>query len=184
MYRALTWLALERGVDLEDESALGRLAWETAIRVVEESEERVLIDGQEVWEELRHPEVDRAVSLVSRIPEVRSALVKQQQQIAVDGRIVVAGRDIGTVVLPEADLKLFLVASVSRRAKRRYMELTAQGYSVEYAEVLDDLKARDELDTGRPLSPLRPARDAYLLDTDDIDVKQVTEKVLERIGRQ
>ena len=184
MYRALTWLALDRGVDVEDEEVLVRLAWDTVIRLKGQDEGTVLINDREVQEELRQPSVDRAVSLVARVPDVRSSLVEQQREISREGRIVVVGRDIGTVVLPNADLKLFLVASVAQRARRRFIELTEQGYRVEYAQVLKDLQARDDLDTERAHSPLRPAPDSLLVDTDDIDLQQVLEKVLELVGEQ
>jgi cytidylate kinase len=182
MYRAITWLALDRGIDVEDESALGRLAWETVMGLKDGDEGVIVVDGREVSEELRRPEVDRAVSLVSKVPDVRTALVEQQREIARGDRIVVVGRDIGTVVLPYADLKLFLVASVSKRAERRYMELTRQGYDVEYDQVLKDLEARDDLDTGRAHSPLRPAPNATLVDTDDIDLGQVIQRVMDLVG--
>jgi len=182
MYRAITWLALEQGIDPEDEGALGRLAQETVIRLKEQDANIVLIDGREVSEELRQPQVDRSVSLVARVLAVRSALVAQQREIAQGGRIVMVGRDIGTVVLPYADLKLFLIASVSERARRRYTELTQQGHGVEYHQVLKDIASRDELDTGRAHSPLRPAPDAITLDTDGISVEQVIERVLEIVG--
>ncbi len=184
MYRAVTWMALEQGTDLQDETVLGLLASSTAIQLMDPPSDSVLINGEEVAEdELRRPEVDRAVSLVARVPRVRDALVKQQREIAREGRIVVVGRDIGTVVLTNADLKLFLVASASVRARRRYLELTEQGRSVEYEKVLADLEARDKLDTGRRHSPLRPAPDAVSLDTDGSVVKQVIEKAMELIGK-
>ena len=184
MYRALTWLALEQDIDVEDEEALGRLAWGTVIRPNEQDNPTVLIDGRTVTEELRHPHIDQTVSRVARVPHVRKALVEQQREIAREGRIVVVGRDIGTVVLPSADLKLFLGASVSERARRRYMELNRHGYDVEYDQVLEELQARDELDTGRANSPLRPATNSLMLDTDGIDAEQVTERVLELIGEK
>ncbi len=179
MYRAVTWLALDRRMDVTDEDALGRLAWETVIRLKEGTDGVVLIDGREVSEELRQPEVEGAVSLVSMVPEVRSALVAQQREIAQEGRIVVVGRDIGTVVLPDADLKLYMSASVSERARRRHAELMHQGRSVEYEQVLNDLEARDKLDTGRDHSPLRPAPNAVMLETEGMDLEQVTKAVLE-----
>ena len=182
MYRALTWLALDQGIGLQDERALGNLASKTTIRVKDQMSGTVLINGREVSEELRQPEVDRAVSLIARIPKVRAALVEQQREIAREGRTVVVGRDIGTVVLPDAGLKLFLVASVSERARRRYIELTGQGSDMAYDRVLKDLEARDNLDTGRRHSPLRPAPDAVSLDTDGTGVEEVMEKVMELIG--
>ena len=182
MYRGLTWLALERGISADDEQVLGRLATQTVIRIKQGADGILIINGREVSTELRQPKVDRMVSLVARVPEVRSALVQQQREICRDGNIVVIGRDVGTVVLPRADLKLFLEASPTERAKRRYHELVQQGHDVEYNQVLEDLKMRDELDTARADSPLRPARDAVLLETDGIDLEQVTNKVLEIIG--
>lgn len=184
MYRALTWLAQARGIDLDDEEVLGRLAWETSIRLKDGDEEALLVNGQGVWAELRQADVDRAVSLIARVPEVRSALVEQQREIAKERRIVVVGRDIGTVVLPDADLKLFLVASVPERARRRHLELERRGQGVDYGQVLKDLIARDELDMGRSHSPLRPASDAVLLETDGMDEEQVIEKVLGLIGKE
>lgn len=182
LYRALTWLALDLGIDPKDEGALGRLAWSTSLRLKDVDDETVIVDGREVSAELRGPDVDRGVSLVARLPEVRSALVEQQREIAREGRIVVVGRDIGTVVLPRADLKLFLVASASQRAKRRQLEMERRGKDSDYAQVMKDLVVRDEIDTGRAHAPLRPADDAVMLDTDDLDEDGVLGKVLELLG--
>jgi cytidylate kinase len=182
LYRALTWLALDLGIDLKDEGALGRLAWNTSLRLKDVDDETVIVDGREVSAELRGPDVDRGVSLVARLPEVRSALVEQQREIAREGGIVVVGRDIGTVVLPRADLKLFLVASASQRAKRRQLEMERRGKDSDYAQVMKDLVVRDEIDTGRAHAPLRPADDAVMLDTDDLDEDGVLGKVLELLG--
>ena len=182
LYRALTWLALDLGIDLKDEGALGRLAWNTSLRLKDVDDETVIVDGREVSAEMRGPDVDRGVSLVARLPEVRSALVEQQREIAREGGIVVVGRDIGTVVLPRADLKLFLVASASQRAKRRQLEMERRGKDSDYAQVMKDLVVRDEIDTGRAHAPLRPADDAVMLDTDDLDEDGVLGKVLELLG--
>ena len=183
MYRALTWLALDLGINVEDQESLVRLASRAVIQLIDQDEGAVFIDGRKVSTELREPQVDRTVSLVAKVEGVRSAMVEQQRQIAEDGRIVVVGRDVGTVVLPDADLKLFLVASVPERARRRYLELARQGHDVDYDEVRKDLEARDDLDTRRSNSPLRPAPDAHLMDTDGIDAEGVTNKVLELIER-
>ena len=182
MYRAITWLALDRCIDVADEDALGRLAWDTVIRLKEHDDGVVLINGREVSEGLRQPDVELVVSLVSMVPEVRSALVSQQREIARGGRIVAVGRDIGTVVLPDADLKLYLSASVSERARRRHTELMHEGRSVEYDQVLNDLEARDKLDIGRAHSPLRPAPNAVMLETDGMNLNQVAEMVLQLLG--
>ena len=186
MYRAITWLALERGIDPNGADDLRQLAREASISFPSnqsnEDSRTVIIDGREVSGELRKTEVDRAVSLVSMSPDVRAAMVEQQRRIATGGRIVVVGRDIGTVVLPTADLKIFLVAAVKARAKRRYAELSEQRQNVDYEHVLKDLESRDKLDTERAHSPLRPASDALLLDTDDLDLEQVVEKALDLVG--
>ena len=181
MYRALTWLALEQGINVEDDGALGRLASEAVIRLKDQDDDTVVIDGQEVSDELRQRRVDTAVSQVAKVPDVRSALVKQQREIARGGRIVAVGRDIGTVVLPDADFKLYLVASVGERAGRRHRELTQQGHKVGRDQVLGDMEARDELDTGRAHSPLRPAGDALVLDTDGMALEQVVQRALEHV---
>ena len=186
MYRAVTWLALERGADLNDTEALERLARETSIDLPVGQGDGdggfVTVDGRKVSQELREPHVERAVSLVSMSRDVRVALVEQQRRIAKGGRIVVVGRDIGTVVLPSADLKIFLIAAVEERARRRYAEISDRGEDIDYESVLRDLEARDKLDTERAQSPLRPAPDAVLLDTDGSDLKQVMEKVRELVG--
>ncbi len=181
MYRALTWLALEKELAIEDEARLGHLARDTVIRLKDHIDNVVLIDGQEVGDELRQPKVDRAVSLVAKVADVRVALVEQQREIAKAGGIVAVGRDVGTVVLPDADLKLFLRASVDERARRRYTELDCQGYSVEYDQVLKDLRERDKLDTSRSHSPLRPAEDAIHLDTDGLSLDQVMDNIMELV---
>ena len=183
MYRAVTWMALELGVALENEEALERLAGETNMRLKGSEGDTVIIGEREVSEELRQAAVDRGVSTVASLPAVRVALVERQRKLAKVGRIVVVGRDIGTVVLPDAQLKIFLVASPKERARRRCEELKEQGHRVEYDRVLKDLESRDELDSSRAHSPLRPAADAHLLDTDGMDLEGVVDTVMELIQR-
>lgn len=183
MYRAVTWLALQRGISLADEEALTRLMEETSIRVVPLPGQNnhlgaISIDNIDITAVLRLPEVDRNVSLVSRVKSVRRAMVRQQRRIAADGGVVMAGRDIGTVVLPNADLKVFLEASPEKRAERRYREIASRGEALTYDEVLADLKRRDRLDSERDLSPLRPAPDAKTINTDEMTVEQVVDTVL------
>jgi cytidylate kinase len=183
MYRAVTWLALERGIDVEDEEALARLAREAVIEVSQEGQrDTVQVNGRDITQVIRRPEVEQNVSLVARLPRVRRALVEKQRAIADGGSIVMAGRDIGTVVLPDAGLKVFLLASVEERARRRYLELRGMGQDVAYEEVLRELKMRDKLDSERSHSPLRPAPDAHLIDTDGVDVEQVVERILALMG--
>ena len=176
MYRAVTWLALEQNIGAQDEAALVQIAQNTTICPDSADGSRMLVGRRTLGEELRWPEVNRAVSQVSTYPEVRSALVRQQQQIAAEGPLVMVGRDIGAVVLPDAPLKFFVVASAEVRARRRHQEMLAQGSAASFQEVLYGLIARDQLDESRSASPLRAAPDAVVLDTDDKSLAQVIEE--------
>ena len=179
MYRAVSALALRRGIHPDDEEGLSRLARQVRLLVSQrDGHDQVLADGEDLTAELRRPEVEQVVSLVSRVGGVREALVEQQREIARGGGIVMAGRDIGTVVLPHAPLKVFLWASPEERARRRWRELRAQGREASYEEVLAGVHLRDQIDTHRAHSPLRPAPDAHYLDTDHLTLEQVVERVL------
>ena len=181
MYRAITWLALQRATPMYDEQALGMLADEHPIRLKDQGSREVLVGEHRVGPELWESSVDAQVSLVARVSAVRRALVHQQRLLASHGDIVMAGRDIGTVVLPNADLKVFLLASPESRAERRWHELQAQGQTVEFQQVLRETKARDEIDSRRADSPLVPAQDAILLDTEGLSVDQVVEQILQHV---
>ncbi len=180
MYRAITWLALQRGTRTDDEEALGALAEAHPVRIRGRDSDQVLVAGWLIGSELKESRVNGQVSLVARILPVRNALVRQQQLIAAEGRIIVAGRDIGTVVLPNADLKVFLTASPESRAQRRWRELLDSGQTVEFQQVLEETKARDDIDTQRTHSPLAPAQDAFIINTEGMAVHQVVERILER----
>jgi cytidylate kinase len=132
---------------------------------------------------LRRPEVDAAVSPISAYAGVRRVLTEQQRQIAAGGRIVMVGRDIGTVVAPDADLKLYLEASVEERARRRYLERRVRGEAITYEEVLASMRGRDRIDSERAQAPLRPADDAIIVDTDGLSVEEVMDRVEALIGR-
>ena len=180
MYRAATSLALERGVDLLDEAALTALAEAAKIELGQPDEDgvvRLKIDGADVTERLREPEVDRNVSLVSRVAGVRRAMVKRQRELADHGRLIMLGRDIGSVVLPDAPVKVYLDASPSERARRRHLELKENGVERPQAEILRELEQRDEMDRQRHVSPLRPADDAIVIDTDNLSLEEVIERV-------
>jgi cytidylate kinase len=182
MYRAVTWVALERGVPIEDEAGVTALAERLAIDVVRPTADdgrqyTVLADGQDVTWQIRRPEVDRGVSPVSAYPGVRSALTKQQRRIGRKGEIVMVGRDIGTVVLPDADLKIYLDATAEERARRRYREMVSRGESAGYDTVLASVRRRDQIDSGRALAPLRAADDAVVIDTTSLNIDQVIERV-------
>ena len=182
MYRAVTWAALKSGLAIADEPGVTALA-ETAIidiRPPSQADGRncdILADGQDITWEIRRPEVDANVSPVSTYAGVRRALSAQQRRIGLRGQVVMVGRDIGTVVLPEAGLKIYLDATPEERARRRYLEILGRGESAVYEEILKVVKRRDEIDSTRAVSPLRPAEDAIILDSDHLDAEQVLQFV-------
>ncbi len=182
MYRAITWLALHLNVPVNDEEALEGLAKDYPFRLSGWDSDQVLVGEHQVGSELREPQVNRQVSLVARVSGVRTALVQQQRLLGAEGEIVMVGRDIGTVVLPKAELKVFLCASPESRARRRWQEMLDRGQTVSFQQVLRETMARDEIDTGRKDSPLKPAKDAFVLDTEELTVEQVVERILSRIG--
>lgn len=178
MYRAVTWAAIERGLDVGDEPPVTALAERLLIQVTtpDQSDGRqytVLADGQDVTWAIRQPEVDAAVSVVAAYRGVRRALTAQQRQIGRHQNVVMVGRDIGTVVMPDAPLKIFMRASVEERARRRHLECLARGEGISYGEVLASMRRRDQIDSQRDDSPLRAAPDAILLDTDGLTVDEV-----------
>ena len=178
MYRAVTWLARQLGVSMEAAADLGRLARENPVELLGPDSDRVTIGGYELGPELRDPEVDQLVSLVARVPEVRRALVQRQRELAARGNLVMVGRDIGTVVLPDAEAKFFMLASAEERSRRRHRDLLQQGHQVEYDQVLRETRRRDELDSQREDSPLRPAPGAHAVETEGRTEAQVVELIL------
>jgi cytidylate kinase len=182
MYRAVTWAALHRGISVDDEAAVTALAEALVIQVTPPTQDdgrqyTVFADGQDVTWAIRQPAVDAVVSPVSAYPGVRRALTKQQRHIAAGGCMVMVGRDIGTVVLPHADLKLFIRASIEERARRRYLERRARGEDVAYQTELASMRRRDEIDSQRAHAPLRPADDAVIIDTDGLSIDQVLARI-------
>ena len=181
MYRAIAWLARRQGISFENVAALGNLAESNQIRIEGRDSSRVTAGGQGLGDELRTPEISQLASIVAAVPTVRRAMVQQQQAMAAEGNIVMVGRDICTVVLPQADLKLFMTASVEERARRRWGDSSQQGLEVELEQVLKETKARDRRDSTREDSPLIPAEDALIVDTEDLSVEQAVEFILERV---
>jgi cytidylate kinase len=182
MYRAVTLAALERGLDVNDEAACQQLAEEIHIDVVPSQADpaggfEVLIDEQIRTQQIRQPQVDANVSVVSAYAGVRQALSRQQRRIGLQGKVVMVGRDIGTVVLPEAGFKIFLVASVEERARRRYQECAARGDTITFDEVLSSMRARDQIDTNRQVAPLRAAEDAIVVNSDGLSIAEVFTKI-------
>ena len=181
MYRAITWLALQRKVSIADEAGLGQLAQETTIRLAGQDSRTVLVSGELVGPELWEPKVVQNVSQVAQVPEVRRALVEQQRALAAEGQIIMVGRDIGTVVLPDADLKLFITASTEVRARRRWKELRNQGQDSDFEQVLQETRQRDRIDSQRADSPLIPAEDAVLVETGELSAEQVTDLIIKQV---
>jgi len=180
MYRAVTWAALTQNIPLDDEGTITALAERLSIQVkpptVDDGRQyTVLADGVDVTWQIRSPEVDANVSVVSAYPGVRRAMVHQQRQVAANGHVVMVGRDIGTVVLPDADLKLYVDASVEERARRRWREVLDRGEPSNYDTVLTAMRYRDEIDSHRDVSPLRAAGDAVVVDTTNLSVEEVLE---------
>jgi cytidylate kinase len=178
IYRALTYKALNKAIPPDDEQTLSELAEET---IFDLHEGRILVDGEDLGPYIRGGAVTVVVSQVSAHPSVRKRLVQIQRAIVGSSGAVVEGRDIGTVVLPDADVKIFLTASPAERARRRTEELRADGLDVEFEQILRSITERDELDSRRPISPLEPAADAVMIDSTDRSADEVTETILKLI---
>lgn len=184
MYRAITFKALSQGVLLSDKQALTILAQNTILRFRYETENsdskmELWMDNTDVTDPIRSLEVTQNVSEVAAVPGVRTALVQIQQQMGKEGAVVMDGRDIGTVVFPDADLKIFLSASVEERTRRRWLELQEKGTEIDFEDLRRQIIARDHYDSNRETDPLRQAADAYFLDTTALAIDEVTAKVIE-----
>jgi cytidylate kinase len=178
MYRAVTWAALRQGLSISDQEGTTALAQRLRIDVVPPTVDdgrqyTVLADGQDVTWLIRNASIEAGVSPVSAYPGVRQALVVQQRRIGAKGGVVMVGRDIGTVVLPDADLKIYLDAHMQERAMRRYRELTQRGQRARYDCVLAAMQRRDEIDSGREVAPLQAAEDAIVIDTSNLTIDEV-----------
>ena len=182
MYRALTWEAIITGQPINDESAITQLAQKIQIDVLPPSRQNgrpytVMANGVDITDEIHCSEVDANVSQVSAYPGVRQALTLQQRRIGLRGNVVMVGRDIGTIVLPEAGLKIYLDASVEERARRRYQELLSHHNDATYEMILDSMRRRDKIDSTRSVAPLLPAPDAIIINTDGISSDQVLSQI-------
>ena len=182
MYRALALKVLREGVDLADDASMARLIESTTIDLQVDGALQVLLDGADVAAEIRTPQVSQMASKASALPAVRARMLELQRDMARRGNIVAEGRDIGTVVFPQAEVKIFLQASAAERARRRFAELQAAGQSVDLTETLREIEERDKRDSERDLAPLRQADDALMIDSSSVDANQVTARVLAYIG--
>jgi CMP/dCMP kinase len=183
MYRAITLIALELDMDLRNESAVADLAKNTQIEIRPPSKQDgrafdIIVGTKDITWDVRRGDVDANVSTVSAYADVRKALSEQQRRIGLRGRVVMVGRDIGTVVLPEADLKIYLDASAEERARRRYDELVARNEKADYDEILKKVIERDHIDSTRAVAPLRPADNAVIIDSDKMNVDEVFTQVM------
>ncbi|MBD7894611.1 (d)CMP kinase [Limosilactobacillus sp. Sa3CUN2] len=185
MYRAVTVAALQEGIAMDDTEKIADLAKQIKITFQPaEPEQRVFINGQEVTRDIRLPKVAKNVSAVAAIPAVRQEMTKQQRQIAAEGGIVMDGRDIGTTVLPNAPVKIFMVATAYERARRRYLENKQKGITTSSLEELQRaIELRDKKDSTRKVSPLTQASDAIRLDTTNLTIDEVVEKISEIIKK-
>ncbi len=181
MYRAVTLKALRTKISLDNHEDLTQLANQVQLsfKKLPDDTYHLFMDGEDVSEEIRSVPVTRNVSFVSAISGVREALVKRQKLIGAQGGVVMDGRDIGTVVLPHAELKIFLTASLEERAVRRWREMTAKGIKSSMEEIKEDLKQRDAFDSGREVAPLRPATDSVIIDTSSLSIEKVVDRILE-----
>jgi len=181
IYRAFTWKVLKSGISPadKDKQKLCELAAKTGFDFIasQEGALSVIVDGEDVSSKLLRPEIEGLVALIAKVTEVRRVMVSQQRKLAQRGKVIMAGRDIGTVVLPWAELKIFLTASTEERAKRRHRELLRRGQNSSLETVLADLRKRDEMDINRSISPLKPAEDAVIINTENLNLEQVVDKI-------
>jgi len=184
MYRVITLVSLRHSIPYQDQERVGALTAKTKIRFAQgETGQRVFMDGEDVTDEIRSAEVTRNVSDYCAIPQVREILVAQQREIGRSTSCVLEGRDIGTVVFPNADFKFFLVASLSERARRRQKELADKGIQKDITELEHEIELRDRKDSSRSNSPLRKADDAVEIDTTALTIEQQVEKIVETVKR-
>jgi len=178
MYRAVAWKAINDGVSLEDEPAVATLADRSKLDV---GPHAVRIDDEDVTSAIRTPQIDRAAAAAARLPRVRAVLVQRQRAAGEHGGIVMEGRDIGTVVFPDAEHKFFLVASLEEKVRRRAAQYERRGERVDPESMRKEVELRDRVDMERPVAPLRPAPDAIVIDTDHLDVDQVVDRIVEAV---
>ena len=183
MYRAITLLALQKNVDLNDQHAMNKLAENAKIEIVAVNgdQQRLLLNSEDVTEKIRDPLVTGSVSKVASIPGVRKVLTSLQSALASGGGVVMEGRDIGTVVMPDADFKFYTIASTRERAGRRAMDLEKMGHAVDFEKLIEEIDARDYTDSNREINPLKPADDAEIIDCTAMSAQEVIDFIVHRV---
>lgn len=183
MYRSVGLAALNAGINTNSESGLAEIIDDIDIEIINsDGTQRFFLNGGDVTGKIREPEVSVAASNVATIPAVRLKLVELQRKMAENGNVIMDGRDIGTYVLPDAELKIFLTASVDERARRRFEELRQKGADVDFEEVKRDIEYRDKNDSEREFAPLKPAQDSIILDCTDLSIEEVTDKIMSMVN--
>ncbi len=184
MYRAIGWKAKREGIDPKDEENLAGLCGRTEVTIKKDNNDpRFYVDGRDVSSEIRTPEMGMMASAVSKSPSVRARLLTLQRELGRSGGVVMDGRDIGTVVFPDADVKFFLNAGAEERGRRRYEELKAKGMDVDLVRITQEIRERDQQDSMRSLAPLRKADDALLIDSTNLNISEVLERMLSEIRK-
>ena len=182
LYRAVAYEIKDKGIDIKDRKRLYEIVKNMDLMFEYDKDDTLIyVNGIEVSEQLRTPEMDMLSSRISKIKEVREALLELQRELAEKGKVIAEGRDMGTVVFPRAKIKFFLTATLKERAKRRYIQLKEKGVDVEFKKIMKDLKRRDEQDTSRAIAPLRAAKDAIIIDTTELGVQEVLERLIFKI---
>lgn len=185
MYRALTYKALTKGVNVMDEQSLDQLLKQTTIDLtVHNNRQRVMLDGNDVTTEIRSELITKHVSSIAKFVTIREEMTKRQRAFSMKYSVVMDGRDIGTHVLPNADLKFFLIASVEERAKRRHEENLTYGFPSKLEDLIEEIKARDYADQTRDVAPLKKAKDAIEIDTTGLSINEVVSLMLEEINKK
>ena len=190
IYRAITWKVLKNNIDINNENMISDIVSSTCITIKKTNTNslkdyyHIFVDEEDVTEEIRNPKIDQNVSQIAKLPKIRRQLIYLQRKLAEKGNIVMEGRDIGSVILPMADIKLYFTASEEERIKRRYKELIKKGYDVGYEEVKKQIAQRDEIDSKRKYAPLIKAKDAILIDSTEKSIEEVKDEILKIIKKQ
>jgi len=189
IYRAITWKVLKNNININDEEMISSIVSNTYITIERANKKslndyyHIFVDGEDVTEEIRNPMIDQNVSQIARLPKIRKQLIYLQRELAEKGNIVMEGRDIGSVILPKADIKLYFTASEEERIKRRYKELINKGYSIDYKVVKKQIIQRDKIDSKRKYAPLIKAKDAILIDSTEKSIEEVKDNILKIIKK-